>query len=380
VSAAHDDDDEAIPFLDLAAQAQPLLPELVATFERVAASGRYVLGAEVERFEQEIASYIGVRHAIGVSSGSDALLASLMALGVGPGDEVITTPMSFFATAGAIVRLGARPVFADIDPSTFNVDPSNVEAALTPRTRVVMPVHLYGQCADLPALSALCRARNVALVEDAAQAIGAGIAGHAAGSVGVFGCFSFYPTKNLGALGDAGLVVSNDDEHAARVRRLRAQGARIKYEHEELGGNFRIDALQAALLRVKLPHLDAWNAARNAIAERYDRAFADVGLPPERLRTPKRVHEPHVYHQYILRTDRRDALRAHLQARGIGSDIHYPRPLHLQPALASLGHHEGDCPEAERAAREVLALPITPELKPTQQDRVVDEVVRFLKR
>lgn len=368
-----------IPLIDIAAQNAPLFEELRAAFERVARSGHYILGEEVTAFEREVAQFVGSRHTVGVSNGSDALVVAFLALGIGPGDEIVTTPFSFFATAGSIARVGARPVFADIDPASFNLDPARAEAAIGPRTRALLPVHLFGQCSDLAKLDALCRARGIALVEDAAQALGARRDGRRAGTVGAFGTFSFFPTKNLGTLGDAGLLTTSDDALAERARVLRVQGATQKYHHALLGGNFRIDALQAALLRVKLPHLDAWNRARRENAARYDALFTEAALPPGALTTPKRVGDGHVYHQYVIRSERRDALREHLEARGIGSEVYYPEPLHLQPALAHLGHGPGDFPEAERACREVLALPIFPELGEARQRRVVDAIVGFLR-
>lgn len=371
--------EEPIPLLDLAAQNAPLMDAMRAAFERVARSSHFILGEEVDAFEREIAAYVGSRHAIGVASGTDALLVALMALEIGPGDEVVTTPFSFFATPGCIARLGARPVFADIDATTFNVKLAAVEAAIGPRTRAVVPVHLFGQCCDLAPLRDLCRSRGVALVEDAAQALGSSIGGLRAGTVGAFGCFSFFPSKNLGAFGDGGLVATNDDALAERVRLLRVHGAKPKYRHHYLGGNFRLDALQAAILRVKLPHLDDWTRARRDNAARYDAMFAAAKLAPEVLRTPTRVADGHIYNQYVIRTNRRDALREALVARGIGCEVYYPEALHLQPALAYLGLGAGAFPEAERASREVLALPSFPELGQARQRRVVDAVVDFLR-
>lgn len=371
--------DEPIPLLDLTAQNAPLMDAIRAAFERVARSSHFILGEEVDAFEREVGAYVGSRHAIGVASGTDALLVALMALEIGPGDEVVTTPFSFFATPACIARLGARPVFADIDPVTFNVNLAAVEAAVGPRTRAVVPVHLFGQCCDLAPLRELCRARGIALVEDAAQALGASIGGLRAGTVGTFGCFSFFPSKNLGAFGDAGLVTTDDDARAERVRLLRVQGAQPKYVHHVVGGNFRLDALQAAILRVKLPHLDAWTRARRENAARYDAMFAAAGLAPDVLRTPGRVADGHVYNQYVIRTSRRDALRQALLGQGIGCEVYYPQALHLQPALADLGLRAGAFPEAERASHEVLALPSFPELGEARQRRVVDAVVGFLR-
>lgn len=368
-----------IPMIDLGAQHAPLARELVAAFSRVLAHGELVLGREVEALEAELASQIGVAHAIGVSSGSDALLVALMALDVGPGDEVVTTPFSFFATAGSIARLGARPVFVDLEPGTFLLDRGRVEAALTSRTKAIVPVHLFGEVCCSPALLALSAARGVPIVEDAAQALGASSDDGLAGALGRAGCFSFFPTKNLGALGDGGLVTTHDAALAARVRALRSHGAARKHEHAELGGNFRLDALQAALLGVKLPHLERMTRARRDNAARYAELLGAAGLPDETLRLPSRARG-HVYHHYVVRTPLRDALRAHLSAAGITSEVYYPTPLHLQPALSSLGHGPGSFPHAERAAREALALPVFPELGAARLRRVADEVLAFFSR
>lgn len=368
-----------IPLLDLAAQNGPLMGEIRQAFERVASSGHFIMGPEVEAFEKEIAEHIGVSHAIGVSSGTDALLASLMALGVGTGDEVITTPFSFFATGGCIARVGARPVFADVDPATFNLAPAAVERAVTNRTRAILPVHLFGQPCEMAALRAIAEPRQIPIVEDAAQALGARAPDGPIGALGALGCFSFFPSKNLGCFGDGGLVTTNDAELADRVRILRVHGGKPKYFHAVIGGNFRLDALQAAILRVKLPHLEPWTAARRANAARYDALFAEAMLPPDLLTTPPRVSAGHVYNQYVIRVARRDELRKHLGERGIGTEIYYPLPLHLQQCFAYLGHREGDLPEAERASREVLALPIYPELGEESQRRVVDTIATFLR-
>lgn len=370
---------DPIPLLDLGALHAPLRAQLVEAFERVLASNRFIQGPEVEGFEREVAERLGVRHAIGVSSGTDALLVSLMALGVGPGDEVITSPFTFFATAGCIARLGARPVFVDIDPATFNLDLARVEQSLSARTRAVVPVHLYGQPFDVPALQQLCQPRGVHVVEDAAQAIGAHDAAFTVGAAGDLGCFSFFPAKNLGAFGDAGLVTTQSDALAEQVRVLRVHGGKPKYYHQQVGGNFRLDALQAALLRVKLPYLDEWTRARRSNAAAYDEAFSQAALPAARLGVPARVSDGHVYNQYVIRTDRRDVLRAALQAAGVGCEIYYPVPLHLQACFADLGYGEGDFPEAERAACQVLALPVSPELGPRRLARVVQVVVEALR-
>ena len=347
-----------IPFFDGTAQTAALLPEIRAAMDRVVQSQRFILGEEVAAFEREIASYLGVRHAVGVSSGTDALTVALSALGIGPGDEVITTPFTFFATTGAILRVGATPVFADIEREGFNLDPAHVAAAITPRTRAILPVHLFGQAADLSALGALAKQHSLALVEDAAQAIGATFGAQRVGTCGDFGCFSFFPTKNLGGFGDGGLVTTNDDRLAELARSLRGHGFSVKHHSQRLGGNFRLDALQAAILRAKLPHLDAFNARRRDHAQRYmERASPELRLPREL------ASRRHVYNQFVVRTPARDALEAHLLARGIRGEHYYPYPIHLQGACAQLGHHAGDFPEAEAAARESLALPIFPELE-----------------
>ncbi|HVF42951.1 MAG TPA: DegT/DnrJ/EryC1/StrS family aminotransferase [Pyrinomonadaceae bacterium] len=369
-----------VPLLDLKRQHEALRGELREALGRVLDSQQFILGEDVRRLEEELASYTRARHAVGCGSGSDALLLALLALDVAAGDEVVTTPFTFFATAGAIARAGARPVFADIEPRTYNVDPARVEEALTGRTRAVMPVHIYGQCADTDAVARACGPRGIPVVEDAAQAIGADDAGgRRAGSVGAIGCFSFYPTKNLGAAGEAGLVTTNDDKLAERLRRLRVHGGATEYHHDEVGFNSRLDTMQAAVLRVKLPHLDAWSDARRERAETYTRMLSEAGL--EGLVTPPYVVRGarHIFHQYVIRVDaaRRDALVEHLKSNGVGTKIYYPVPLHLQPCFAYLGHKRGDFPESERAARETLALPMYPELTRGQQEYVVDTIRRF---
>ena len=365
-----------IPLLDLQGQYGPLRDELLAAITRVCDSQRFIGGPEVEGLEREIAAYLGVQHAVGLSSGTDALLAALMALGVGPGDEVITPTFSFFATAGCVSRLGATPVLVDIDPLTYNMDPAAATAAITPRTRAIIPVHLYGQCAEMdPVLEVVAR-RGIAVIEDAAQAIGATYKGRAAGSMGKAGCFSFFPSKNLGAFGDAGLLTTNDEALAHEVRLLRNHGAEPKYFHKRIGGNFRLDALQAAVLRVKLPHLDRWTAMRRTNADRYDAMFADAGVTSGSgvtlpLRAPGRNH---IFNQYVVRVPRRDAVRARLEAMGVGTEIYYPVPFHLQECFTPLGHKAGDFPAAEAAAAETLALPIYGELTEAQQRDVVQAV------
>ena len=366
-----------VPLVDLKAQYGPLRDQLLAAVTRVCDSQRFILGEEVESLEREIARLLEVEHAIGVSSGTDALLLALMALGIGPGDEVITTTLSFFATAGSSVRLGARPVLVDVDPVTLNIDPSMIAAAVTPRTRAILPVHLFGLSADLDPILAEARRAGVPVVEDAAQAIGSLYKGRPLGGFGAFGCFSFFPTKNLGAFGDAGLLVTNDAALATRAKLLRNHGMDPKYYHAVIGGNFRMDALQAAVLRVKAPHLPAWNEARRLNAARYATLFRDAGLD-RHVRLPI---EPsgcrHTFHQYVVRVADRDALRRHLDGRGVGTEIYYPVPFHLQTCFADLGHRPGDFPHAERAAAECLALPIYGELTLEQQRTVVEAIADF---
>jgi dTDP-4-amino-4,6-dideoxygalactose transaminase len=398
-----------VPLLDLQAQYAPLRAAILDAITLVSDSQRFIMGPEVEALEHELADRLAVRHAIGVSSGTDALLVALMALDIGPGDEVVTSPYSFFATAGSIVRLGARPVFVDIEPDTCNIHPAGVEAAITPRTRAIMPVHLYGQSADLDPILAIARRRGLPVIEDAAQAIGARYQGRLVGGIGDIGCFSFFPSKNLGAFGDAGLVTTNDDDLAHRLRMLRNHGMEPKYHHHLVGGNFRLDALQAAVLRVKLPHLDGWTAARRRNAERYRLLFADTGTladgdtgPREHRDTEAREHGNtktrhavtvdltgsvklpveqaacwHVYHQFVVHVRDRDGLRRHLAENDVGTEIYYPGPLHLQPCFADLGHARGDFPRAEAAAAASLALPIYGELTEEQQGWVVEAIAEY---
>jgi dTDP-4-amino-4,6-dideoxygalactose transaminase len=360
-----------VPLLDLDAQYRPLREELLAAVVRVCDSQRFINGPEVAALERELAAFMGVRHGIAVSSGTDALLVALMAMGIGPGDEVITSTFSFFATAGCVSRVGATPKLVDIDPATYNLDPSAVRAALTPRTRAIIPVHLYGLCADMDPILAIARDANIAVVEDAAQAIGATDKGRYAGSIGTVGCFSFFPSKNLGGFGDGGFVTTNDDRLGEEIRLLRNHGAEPKYFHKRIGGNFRLDALQAAVLRVKLPHLARWSAARRANAARYRRLFEAAGLT-DRVTLP--VTPPdreHIYNQFVVRVPRRDAVRARLAEHGIGTEIYYPVPFHLQECFAPLGHVRGDFPHAEAAADSTIALPIYAELTEDQQAAVV---------
>ncbi|HEX5658021.1 MAG TPA: aminotransferase class I/II-fold pyridoxal phosphate-dependent enzyme [Polyangiales bacterium] len=365
----------AVPFFDLTMQHAPLVPALTSAFERVLVSNHFIMGTEVEQLEAELCEKFNYPHAIAVSSGTDALLLALMALGIGPGDEVITTPFSFFATAGAIARVGARPVFVDIDPVTFNLDASRVHQAVSARTKAILPVHLFGQPADLDVLATVAARHKLSIIEDAAQALGASHQGKPIGTFGQFGCFSFFPSKNLGGFGDGGLVVTKDPQLAERARMLRAHGAQPRYHHTLIGGNFRLDALQAALLRVKLPELGRYTDLRRAHAHFYDQRFA--ALAPA-LTAPRCVEVGHVYNQYVVRSSQRDALRQALTDAQIGSEIYYPRCLHEQPCFAALGHRSGDFPEAERAAQESLALPIFPELREEQRNAVARAVLAFV--
>ena len=368
-----------VPLLDLQAQYRPLREALLAAVTRVCDSQRCILGDEVVALERELADYLGVAHAVGMSSGTDALIAALMALGVGPGDEVVTPTFSFFASAGSVSRLGATPVFVDIDPHTFNVDPDAMARAITPRTKALMPVHLYGQAADMAALVAVSQTRRVPIVEDAAQAIGAREGGRAVGSFGRIGCFSFYPTKNLGAFGDGGLVTTNDAATADRLRLLRDHGQQPKYHHAIIGGNFRLDAIQAAVLRVKLPHLAGWTEGRRRNAARYRALFAEAGLLDAVTLPHERPDGYHVYNQFVVQVARRDELRAFLAARGIGTEIYYPVPFHRQACFADLPSASGPFPHADAAAARVLALPIYAELADAQLQQVVQAIGAFVR-
>jgi dTDP-4-amino-4,6-dideoxygalactose transaminase len=440
-----------VPLLDLRAQYLSIKDEIDAAIADVLASQKFILGPQVKALEEAIAKYCGCAHAVGVSSGTDALLVSLMAEGIGPGDEVITTAYSFFATAGCIARLGAKPVFCDIDPVTYNLDPSKLEELLSanqgPRTKdqglssknckAILPVHLYGQMADMDPIMDIAKRHNLVVIEDAAQAIGAeaphaaslkfGVSGSSfpnpelgtknqepktirrrAGAFGEYGCFSFFPSKNLGAFGDGGMVVTNDAERAERLRVLRAHGSKPKYYHKLVGGNFRLDTLQAAIVLVKLRHLDAWTAARQANARRYDTLFRESGLvssgfvqlpsiavyarsseflvpssssePGTKNQEPRTKNEPrHIYNQYVIRAKKRNELQVFLKERSVGTEVYYPLPLHLQECFAHLGHKPGDLPESEKAAAETLALPIYPELSDAQAECVVDSIRAFYK-
>jgi dTDP-4-amino-4,6-dideoxygalactose transaminase len=367
-----------VPLLDLQAQYRPLRDEIFAAMTRVCDSQRFIMGPEIDALEGELSRQLGVTHAIAVSSGTDAILLALMALDVKAGDEVITPTYSFFATAGAVERLGARPVLVDIDPVTFNIDPARAAAAITPRTKAMIPVHLFGLSADLDPIAAAANRAGIPVVEDAAQAIGSTYRSRAVGTIGAFGCFSFFPSKNLGAFGDAGLLVTNDDKLAKQARLLRTHGMEPKYYHHVVGANFRMDAIQAAVLRVKAPHLEAWTEGRRANAARYRSLFSAAGLdgiitlpvePPDRR---------HIFNQFVIRTPERDALKRHLDEHGVGNEIYYPVPFHLQPCFAHLGHRRGDFPHAEGAAAESLAIPIYGELTLEQQQAVVSVVAEFV--
>jgi dTDP-4-amino-4,6-dideoxygalactose transaminase len=364
-----------IPIVDLKTQYEQLRAEIAVALQNVLDSGAFVLGPDVKALEQEVADYCRCRYGVGVASGTDALRLSLAALGVGPGDEVITTPFTFVATANTISHSGARPVFVDIDPDTYNLDPNAVAAAVTLRTKAIVPVHLYGQPAEMDTLMAITEQHGLAVIEDAAQAIGAEYKGRRAGSIGHVGCLSFYPTKNLGAYGDAGMVVTNDADLAAKLDVLRRQGGKTKYFHEVLGFNSRLDTMQAAILRVKLRHLEHWQEARREAACRYDGLLAAAGLP---VTAPfARSDVRHVYHQYTIRAPRRDDLAQHLRQRGVNTMIYYPLPLHLQNLYRDLGMAEGALPIAEAAGREVLSLPMFPELTEAQQEEIVAAVAEF---
>jgi dTDP-4-amino-4,6-dideoxygalactose transaminase len=367
-----------VPLLDLKAQYDTLRDEIHAAMDRVIESQHFILGPEVEALEREVAAYSHCQYGIGVSSGTDALLVALMAIDLQPGDEVITTPYTFFATAGSIVRLGGRPVFVDIDPRTYNIDPAGIEAAITPRTKAIMPVHLFGQMADMDPIMEIARNHGLIVIEDAAQAIGAEYKGRRAGSIGHLGCFSFFPSKNLGGFGDGGMVTTNDPGLADKVKLLRGHGARPKYFHKLIGGNFRLDALQAAILRVKLKYLDGWTAARQRNAARYRQLLADAGSS---LDLPLDAgNGRHIYNQFVIRSSRRDALMAYLKAQQIGTEVYYPLSMHQQECFANLGHRTGDFPVSEEAANTTLALPVYPELSPLQIEEVAERVHDFLQQ
>ncbi|MFA6034240.1 MAG: DegT/DnrJ/EryC1/StrS family aminotransferase [Myxococcota bacterium] len=364
-----------VPLLDLKRQYRTIKAELDKAVQEVVESQQFIMGPVVARFEDEVAAYCGVMHAVGVSSGTDALLLSLMALGVGPGDEVITTPFTFFATAGSIARLGARPVFADIDPEDYNIDPLRIEALITPRTKAIMPVHLFGQLCAMDEICAIAARHGVPVIEDAAQAIGAAKDDRKACSFGLAGCLSFFPSKNLGGYGDGGMVLTNDEGFFKQLKLLRMHGMEPKYYHKAIGGNFRLDTLQAAVLSVKLRYLDEWSEARRRNAAQYRRLFAGtpfVGLPVEK------PGYTHIYNQFVVTVPKRDAVIECLKKAGIGADIYYPVPLHMQECFGYLGHKNGSFPVAERAAAEVLALPIFPELSIDEIEAVAGTILKAL--
>ena len=368
-----------VPLLDLKEQNDSLRPEIESALGRVLDSNGFILGGEVAALEKELAEYCQTKYAIGCASGSDAILLALMAADVGPGDEVITTAYSFFATVSSITRLGATPVFVDIDPETYNLDVSQVEEKITSRTKAIEPVHLYGQCADMDPLLAVAEHRGIPVIEDAAQAIGAEEDGKRAGSLGAIGCFSFYPSKNLGGMGDGGFLTTNDEILANKLLALRVHGSEEKYYHKYIGLNSRLDGFQGAVLRVKLPHLESWTKKRRSNAHYYRVLFTDLGLT-EQISIPfERPDARHIYNQFVIRVPgRRDELRAHLTAKGIGTDVYYPVPLHLQECFKYLGGAPGDLPESEKAANETLALPVYPELRREQQEYVAEAIAGFL--
>jgi dTDP-4-amino-4,6-dideoxygalactose transaminase len=372
-----------VPLLDLKAQYATIKSDVEAAIAGVMESQHFILGPKVEECEKAIAKYSGCAHAVGVTSGSDALLVCLMAENIGPGDEVVTTPYTFFATVGAITRVGATPVFVDIDPVSYNLDPTKIAAKVTSKTRAIIPVHLYGQMSDMDAIMDIARRHNLVVIEDAAQAIGAENKGLRAGSIGDYGCFSFFPSKNLGAAGDGGMIVTQDAVRAEKLRCLRAHGSKPKYYHKIVGGNFRLDALQAAIVSAKLPRLDSWTAGRQKNARVYDKLFAEAGIVgsiqgSSFVTLPRVLTTRHIFNQYVIRVSRRDQLQAALKQQGIGTEVYYPVPMHIQECFAYLGHHAGDFPESERAAQETLAIPIYPELSEAQLRYVVDCIRDFV--
>jgi dTDP-4-amino-4,6-dideoxygalactose transaminase len=364
-----------IPLLDLKAQYATIKDEISKAIGEVLESQQFILGPKVEECEKAIAAYSQCSYGIGVSSGSDALLACLMAENIGPGDEVITTPYTFFATVGAISRIGATPVFIDIDPATYNIDATQIAAKITKKTRAIIPVHLFGQMADMDTIMNLAEKHCLVVIEDAAQAIGAEYKARRAGSIGQYGCFSFFPSKNLGAVGDAGMIVTNDAPRAEKLKVLRGHGAKPKYYHPVVGGNFRLDAVHAAVVSAKLPHLDSWTAGRQRNAKRYDQLFRKAGLS---IGLPAVTTDRHIFNQYVIRSTSRDELQGFLKAKGVGSEVYYPVPMHLQGCFAYLGVKAGAFPESERAAKESLAIPVYPELNDAQAQYVVDCISGFV--
>ena len=367
-----------VPLLDLKAQYDGIRHEIEPVLKEIVESQHFINGPQVKDCETAVAAYSGCTHGVGVSSGTDALLIALMAEGIGPGDEVITTAYTFFATAGSIARLGAKPVFVDIDPVSFNINTALIEAKITPRTKAIMPVHLYGQMADMDAIMKIAAKHKLVVIEDAAQAIGAEDQGRRAGSIGHYGCFSFFPSKNLGCFGDGGMVVTNDAARAEKMFILRNHGSQPKYYHKVVGGNFRLDTLQAAVVTTKLRHLDAWTAGRQANAKRYDKLFAESGLVEKKIVIlPKVLKSRHIFNQYVIRIPRRDELLNFLKTQEVGAEVYYPVPMPLQECFKYLGHAKGNFPESEKASRETIALPIYPELSDAQAQHVVETIARF---
>jgi dTDP-4-amino-4,6-dideoxygalactose transaminase len=373
-----------VPLLDLKAQYLTIKEEIRSAIDEVLESQIFILGPKVEELEKSVAAYSQTKYGIGVSSGTDALLISLMAIDIQPGDEIITTPFTFFATAGVVARLKARPVFVDIDPVTFNIDPANIEKAITKKTKAIIPIHLFGQCADMDPIMAVAKTHGLSVIEDAAQSIGAEYKGRRAGSIGHLGIFSFFPSKNLGGFGDGGMVVTNDEKLFDKIKILRVHGSRPKYHHKIVGGNFRLDSLQAAILSVKLKYLDDWSHGRQKNADEYDQKFKTSGLIEKGLTVPPRAiyknggdKNYHIYNQYTIRTKKRDELQAHLKNNAIGSEIYYPLPLHLQECFKELRYRRGDLPVSEEAAGSVLSIPIYPELTVEQRDYIFATIVGF---
>lgn len=382
-----------VPLLDLKAQYRTIKDEVKQAVDAVLESQHFIMGPQVKSLEEKVAAYTNSKHAIGCASGSDALLLSLMAMDIKPGDGVITTPYTFFATAGAISRLGAVPIFVDIDPKTYNIDPNRIEDAINrkgiygsrvtghgSRIKAVIPVHLYGQSADMDPIMDIAKRHNLVVIEDGAQAIGTEYKGRRVGSIGHFGCFSFFPSKNLGGFGDGGMVTTNDDQYAERLRVLRVHGSKPKYYHKFVGMNSRLDTLQAAVIEVKLRYLDKWSAARKSNADWYNNTFAKAGLVDRQILTPCEVPGGrHIYNQYVIRAKNRDGLMARFKEKGIGTEIYYPVPLHIQECFADLGYKAGDIPNSESAAKETMALPVYPELTAEQKEYVVETIKEFYK-
>ena len=369
-----------VPLLDLKEQNDALRPEIEAALGKVLDTNGFILGSEVAALEKELAEYCGTKHAIGCASGTDALLLALMAFDISSGDEVITTPYSFFATVSSITRLGAKPVFVDIDPKTYNLDVSQIEAKITEKTKAIQPVHLYGQCAHMEALRKISEKHSIPLVEDAAQAIGAEENGKRAGAMSEVGCFSFYPSKNLGGMGDGGFMTTDDDALAHKLFALRVHGSFERYYHKWVGLNSRLDGFQGAVLRIKLPHLDSWSDNRKTNADYYRQLFTDAGLTEQLTLPYERENVRHIYNQFVIRVpEKRDELRKFLTENEIGTDVYYPVSLHLQECFEYLNYKEGDFPESEKASRETLAIPIFPELKKEQQEFVVEKIAEFFK-